>query len=42
MNEKKYFLIPTSSKQKQYEALRAYFVEEFSAKEVANKFGYTC
>ena len=41
MNEKNYFLIPTSTKQKQYEALRAYFVEDFSAKEVANKFGYT-
>ncbi len=41
MNEKDYFLIPTSTKQKQYEALRAYFVDEFSAKEVAKKFGYT-
>ena len=41
MNEKNYFLVPTSTKQKQYEALRAYFVDELSAKEVANKFGYT-
>ena len=41
MNEKNYFLIPTSNKQKQYEALIACFVEDFSAKEVANKFGYT-
>ena len=41
MNEKYYFLKPTSIKQKQYEALRDYIVNEISAKEVANKFGYT-
>ncbi|MFO7744452.1 MAG: transposase [Psychroflexus sp.] len=41
MNEKDYFLTPTSTKQKQYEALRAYFVDELSATEAANKFGYT-
>ena len=41
MNEKYYFLKPTSIKQKQYEALRDYIVNEIPAKEVANKFGYT-
>ncbi len=41
MNEKYYFLTPTSTKQKQYEALRDYFVNDIPAKEVAHKFGYT-
>ena len=41
MNEKDYFLNPSSIAQKKYEALRAFFVAELSAKEVAAKFGYT-
>ncbi len=35
-----YFLLPESIKQKQYEALRMYFVEGATAKEVVQKFGY--
>lgn len=41
MNEKEYFLKPSTITQKQYEALRAFFVEELPAKDVAEKFGYT-
>ncbi len=41
MNEKDYFLKPSSIAQKQYEALRAFFVDGRSAKEVAAKFEYT-
>ncbi len=37
---KKYFTVPENPKQKQYEALRAFFVEELPAKEAARKFGY--
>lgn len=36
-----YFLTINSTAQKQYEALRMFFVENKTAKEVANKFGYT-
>ncbi|MEQ1872002.1 MAG: hypothetical protein ABL961_18455 [Vicinamibacterales bacterium] len=36
-----YFLDPKSPKQRQYEALRAYFVEEQPSAEVARAFGYT-
>ena len=36
----KYFLEPVSKRQKQYEALRAFFVDKLSAEEVAVKFGY--
>ena len=36
-----YFLDPQSPKQRQYEALRAYFVEEQPSAEVARAFGYT-
>ena len=35
-----FFLNPSSVPQKQYEALRAYYVENRSAKEVAKDFGY--
>ena len=36
-----FFLEPHLPKQRQYEALRAYFVEESPAKDVAARFGYT-
>lgn len=36
-----YFLTTNSTAQKQYEALRMFFVENKTAKEVADKFGYT-
>src|ERR1700730_18089286 len=36
-----YFLVPANPTHRQYEALRAYFVEGFSAAEVAERFGYT-
>jgi len=36
-----YFLHPAGSSQRRYEALRAYFVEERPASEVADKFGYS-
>jgi transposase len=35
------FLEPSNSTHRQYEALRAYFVEGLSSKEVARRFGYT-
>lgn len=35
------FLTPENSKHRQYEALRAYFVEQLPAREVAKRFGYT-
>jgi len=41
MDEKNYFLDPRTTSQKQYEALRLFFVEQIPAKEVAKKFGYT-
>ena len=41
MNDKEYFLNPTSISQKKYEALRMYFIDEVPAAEVAKKFGYT-
>lgn len=37
----KAFLEPTNSTHRQYEALRAYFVEGLSVSEVAERFGYT-
>jgi transposase len=37
----RFFLQPSSSTHRQYEALRAYFVEGLSSKEVARRFGYT-
>jgi transposase len=36
-----FFLAPHSVAQKQYEALRLYFVESVKAREVAKKYGYT-
>ncbi len=36
-----YFLKHNTIAQKQYEALRAFFVDKLSAKETAEKFGYT-
>ena len=37
----KLFLEPSNTTHRQYEALRAFFVEGLSGKEVANRFGYT-
>ena len=37
-----FFQNPQTIAQKQYEALRVFFVENKSASEVAHKFGYTC
>jgi len=39
--EARFFLEPEQPKQRQYEALRAYFVENLPAKDVAASFGYT-
>jgi transposase len=36
-----YFLQPTSSHQRRYEALRAYFVEDLPASQVADRYGYS-
>jgi hypothetical protein len=41
MKPKQYFLEPNISKQKQYEALRAFYVEGLPANEVAQEFGYS-
>lgn len=41
MNEIEYFLKPQTTSQKQYEALRLFFVEQLPAKEVAERFGYS-
>ena len=38
---RRFFLQPQSPKQRQYEALRAYFIEEKRSKEVARSFGYS-
>ena len=35
------FTAPTAAAHRRYEALRAYFVEERSAREIAERFGYT-
>lgn len=40
-NPQRFFLEPSSPKQRQYEALRAYFVEQRPSAEVARAFGYT-
>jgi transposase len=37
----RFFLQPSNSTHRQYEALRAYFVEGMSSKKVARRFGYT-
>jgi len=39
--ETRFFLEPASPAQRQYEALRAYFVEACPSSEVATRFGYT-
>jgi hypothetical protein len=36
-----YFLHPAGSSQRRYEALRAYFIEDMPASEVADRFGYS-
>jgi hypothetical protein len=36
-----YFIAPAEPAQRRYEALRAYFIEELSAAEVGERFGYT-
>jgi len=38
---RRYFLEPREARQRQYEALRAYFVENLPSAEVAKRFGYT-
>jgi hypothetical protein len=38
---RRFFLAPRDAKQRQYEALRAYFVEGQSSQQVAQAFGYT-
>jgi len=40
MKAKDFFLEPRTTSQKQYEALRAYYVENKTAKQVAKEFGY--
>src|SRR5512142_2203422 len=37
----RFFLAPETPQQRQYEALRAYFVEKVPSHEVAHRFGYT-
>lgn len=39
--EQRAFLLPKNSTHRQYEALRAYFVEGLSSQEAAKRFGYT-
>jgi transposase len=41
MNDEKYFTHPVHDWQRRYEALRASFVERFSARIVADRFGYS-
>jgi transposase len=41
MEPKQYFMTPQSPEQKHYDALRAYYLDEMPAKEVATQFGYT-
>jgi len=36
-----FFLRPSGSAQRRYEALRAYFVQEMPAAQVADQFGYS-
>jgi len=40
-NIRRFFLEPQTAKQRQYEALRAYFVEGLPSKDVAKNFGYS-
>jgi predicted DNA-binding protein (UPF0251 family) len=41
MEPKDYFLHPITVTQKQYEALRSFFVDKLSANEAAEKYHYT-
>jgi transposase-like protein len=41
MNLSRFFLEPSNTTHRQYEALRAYFVEGVSSKQAARRFGYT-
>lgn len=41
MNPRKFFLHPSTPGQKQYEALRVYYVDNVPGREVARRFGYT-
>src|SRR5467141_4190426 len=38
---KRFFLEPSTSAQRQYEALRGFFIEELPSAEAAQRFGYT-
>ena len=38
---KSFFLAPKTTKQRQYEALRAYVIEQASARQAAERFGFT-
>lgn len=40
-NLRRFFLVPSNPRQRQYEALRAYFIENKPAQEVARTFGYS-
>lgn len=40
-DEARFFIEPASAAQRQYEALRAYFVEGLASAEVSGRFGYT-
>jgi len=40
-NEKDFFLSPKLQTHKRYEALRMFFIERKTAKEVGKKYGYT-
>src|SRR6267378_7648660 len=40
-DQKRFFLEPSNSAQRQYEALRAFFIEELPSAEAAKRFGYT-
>jgi hypothetical protein len=37
----RFFLVPANATQRQYEALRAYFVENLRSREAASRFGYS-
>jgi hypothetical protein len=41
MEPKQYFMTPLSADQRKYDALRAYYLDEMPAEEVAAKFGLT-
>ena len=40
-DEAKFFLEPNNPKQRQYEALRAFFIENTPVETIAERFGYT-